>query len=145
MNCKAKDSRKERKTMAASRWHCWRLQAIAASSRARALYLHVESAVLDGEIACVDDTGRPVFRDLLFRRRHCVFIAFDLLYLNAKDLRILPLIERKAPLKKLLKRVHEFSILITSKVTALRLGSPCHPQLVSARCIAPTDAISFNP
>ena len=40
----------------------------------------VESAVLDGEIACVDDTGRPVFRDLLFPRRQCVFIAFDLLY-----------------------------------------------------------------
>jgi len=25
--------------------------------------------------------------DLLFRRRHWVFIAFDLLYLNGKDLR----------------------------------------------------------
>src|SRR5262249_55898617 len=46
----------------------------------------------------------PVFRDLLFRRRQCVFIAFDLLYLNGKDLRTLPLIERKATLKKLLRR-----------------------------------------
>ena len=36
-------------------------------------HLRVESAVLDGEIACVDDAGRPVFRDLLFRRRQtCV-------------------------------------------------------------------------
>jgi bifunctional non-homologous end joining protein LigD len=67
-------------------------------------HLRVESAVLDGEIACVDDAGRPVFRDLLFRRRQCVFIAFDLLYLNGKDLRMLPLIERKAALKKLLRR-----------------------------------------
>ena len=66
--------------------------------------LHVESAVLDGEIACVDDAGRPVFRDLLFRRRQSVFIAFDLLYLNGKDLRTSPLIERKAALKKLLRR-----------------------------------------
>ena len=66
-------------------------------------HLRVKSAVLDGEIACVDDAGRPVFRDLLFRRRQCVFIAFDLLYLNGKDLRTLPLIERKATLKKLLK------------------------------------------
>jgi len=41
---------------------------------------------------------------LLFRRRQCVFIAFDLLYLNGKDLRPLPLIERKAALKKLLRR-----------------------------------------
>ena len=67
-------------------------------------HLKVESAVLDGEIACVDENGRPVFRDLLFRRRQCVFIAFDLLYLNGKDLRTLPLIERKAMLKKLLRR-----------------------------------------
>jgi len=30
-----------------------------------AKYLLVESAVIDGEIACVDGDGRPVFRDLL--------------------------------------------------------------------------------
>jgi bifunctional non-homologous end joining protein LigD len=52
----------------------------------------------------VDETGRPVFRDLLFRRRQCVYIAFDLLYLNGKDLRTLPLIERKSMLKRLLSR-----------------------------------------
>ena len=56
------------------------------------------------EIACVDETGRPVFRDLLLRRRQCVFVAFDLLFLNGKDLRVLPLIERKRALKKLLRR-----------------------------------------
>src|SRR5262245_12088594 len=52
-------------------------------------HLRVESAVLDGEIACVDEFGWPVFRDLLFRKSQCVFIAFDLLYLNGKDLRTL--------------------------------------------------------
>jgi bifunctional non-homologous end joining protein LigD len=52
----------------------------------------------------VDDDGRPMFRDLLFRRRQCVFVAFDLLYLNGEDLRTLPLIERKAALRKLLRR-----------------------------------------
>src|SRR5262245_23438944 len=41
-------------------------------------HLRVESAVLDGEIACVNENGRPMFRDLLFRKRQCVFIAFDL-------------------------------------------------------------------
>ena len=61
-------------------------------------------AVLDGEIACVDDSGRPNFRSLLYRQRQCIFIAFDLLYLNGKDLRVLPLLERKAILKKLLRR-----------------------------------------
>ena len=69
-----------------------------------AKHLRVESAVLDGEIACVDEVGRPIFRDLLFRRRQCVFIAFDLLFLNGKDLRTLPLVERKAILKRLLRR-----------------------------------------
>jgi|SRR5215831_3036774 len=64
--------------------------------------LRVES-VLDGEIACVDDSGRSVFNDLLFRRRECVFFAFDLLFLNGDDLRELPLIERKARLKRLLR------------------------------------------
>ena len=67
-------------------------------------HLRVESAVLDGEIGCLDERGRPNFRDLLFRRRQCIFIAFDLLWLNGKDLRALPLLERKAMLKKLLRR-----------------------------------------
>ena len=61
-----------------------------------AKHLRVESAVLDGEIACLDESGRPTFRDLIFRKRQCIFIAFDLLYLNGKDLRTLPLIERKS-------------------------------------------------
>ena len=66
--------------------------------------LRVASAVLDGEIACVDDSGRSVFNDLLFRRRECVFFAFDLLFLNGEDLRGLSVIERKAVLKRLLRR-----------------------------------------
>jgi len=38
-------------------------------------HLRVESAVLDGEIACLDPDGRPNFRDLLFRQKECTFIA----------------------------------------------------------------------
>ena len=60
--------------------------------------------MLDGEIACVDDSGRSVFNDLLFRRRECVFFAFDLLFLNGEHLRELPLIARKARLQRLLRR-----------------------------------------
>jgi bifunctional non-homologous end joining protein LigD len=66
--------------------------------------LRVENAVIDGEIACVDDAGRSIFNDLMFRRRECLFFAFDLLHLNGEDLRGLPLIERKARLKRLLRR-----------------------------------------
>jgi ATP-dependent DNA ligase len=47
---------------------------------------------------------RPVFKDLLFRKSTCIFVAFDLLYLNGEDLRTLPLIERKRQLRKLLGR-----------------------------------------
>jgi len=66
-----------------------------------AKHLGVESAVMDGEIACLDELGRPVFRDLLCRPRRCVFVAFDLLFLNGKDLRTWPLLQRKAALQKI--------------------------------------------
>jgi bifunctional non-homologous end joining protein LigD len=69
-----------------------------------AKHLRVESAVLDGEICCLDEDGRPNFRDLLFRKRQAIFIAFDLLYLNGRDLRALPLVERKAKLKRVIRR-----------------------------------------
>jgi ATP-dependent DNA ligase len=42
--------------------------------------------------------------DLLFRRRECLFVAFDLPYLNGEDPRSFPLVERKARLKRLLRR-----------------------------------------
>jgi hypothetical protein len=35
-----------------------------------------------------------MFRDLLFRKKQCVFIAFDLLFLNGKDLRTGPFLGR---------------------------------------------------
>ena len=68
-----------------------------------AKHIAVQHAVLDGEIACIDGKGRPVFKDLLFGKSACVFVAFDLLFLNGKDLRVLPLIERKRQLRKLLR------------------------------------------
>jgi bifunctional non-homologous end joining protein LigD len=64
--------------------------------------LRVTSAIVDGEVICVDETGRPIFIDLLRRKEPC-FVAFDLLWLNG-ELRPLPLIERKKRLKRLLAR-----------------------------------------
>jgi ATP-dependent DNA ligase len=49
-------------------------------------------------------SGRSIFNDLLFRRRQCLFFAFDLLHLNGEDLRGLPVVERKARLRRLLRR-----------------------------------------
>jgi bifunctional non-homologous end joining protein LigD len=66
--------------------------------------LRITDAVLDGELISADASGRPIFMDLLRRRAPACFIAFDLLWLNGEDLRSLPLIERKARLKRLLRR-----------------------------------------
>jgi bifunctional non-homologous end joining protein LigD len=52
--------------------------------------LRVSDAILDSEVICVDETGRPIFLDLLRRKEPC-FVAFDLLWLNGEDLRPLPL------------------------------------------------------
>jgi bifunctional non-homologous end joining protein LigD len=47
--------------------------------------VRVRFAVLDGEIACLDVTGRSVFNDLFYRRREPVFVAFDVLSVNGED------------------------------------------------------------
>jgi bifunctional non-homologous end joining protein LigD len=66
--------------------------------------LKVQNAVVDGELVCLDAEGRSIFNELLFRRGHAIFYAFDLLYLNGRDLRQLPLIERKEKLRTLIEK-----------------------------------------
>src|SRR4030095_5326756 len=63
--------------------------------------LKVRNAVLDGEIVAVDEAGLPAFYDLMKRKREVVYFAFDLLWLNGKDLRDLPLLERKKILRSI--------------------------------------------
>ena len=58
--------------------------------------LQIESAVIDGEIVCIDHQGKPQFRDLLFHRGDPCFFAFDLLHIGGQDLRTHPLLDRKA-------------------------------------------------
>ena len=64
--------------------------------------LKVESAVFDGEIVCLNDEGKPEFRDLLHRRGEPRFVAFDLLWFNGQDLTYAPLTERKHKLRSIL-------------------------------------------
>jgi bifunctional non-homologous end joining protein LigD len=59
----------------------------------------VSDAVLDGEIVCIDEKGIPQFYNLMRRRSPQHYYAFDILWLNGRDLRGLPLLERKALLK----------------------------------------------
>ena len=65
-------------------------------------HLKGHDAVLDGEICCLDQFGRSQFQQLLFRRAQPLFYAFDLLWLDGKDVRGLPLLERKTHLRKLI-------------------------------------------
>jgi bifunctional non-homologous end joining protein LigD len=81
-----------------------------ALNEALPIKLRAASAVLDGEIVCLDADGKPQFRDLLFRRAEPLFYAFDILwdehgktdkeeenrrFRSGEDLRYLPLIDRK--------------------------------------------------
>jgi len=80
-------------------------------------HIKAQTAIVDGEIAALNERGVPSF-ELLQRRinvsdassvatlaRHhpVVFYAFDLLYLDGRDLRGLALIERKRLLKEALR------------------------------------------
>ena len=59
-------------------------------------------AILDGEIVHLDANGKPQFYHLLRRRSPQYFVAFDLLWLRGRDLRGVPLIERKRGLAQLM-------------------------------------------
>jgi bifunctional non-homologous end joining protein LigD len=80
-------------------------------------HIKAKTAILDGEIAALDPRGLPSFELLqsrinvaeesaiatLSRNLPVVIFLFDLLYLNGRDLRGEPLIERKRLLKEVLE------------------------------------------
>jgi len=68
-------------------------------NRALPLECQARSAVLDGEIVCLDKKGNSQFKNLMFRRDEPRFYAFDLLSCNGEELRYLPLSERKHRLR----------------------------------------------
>jgi bifunctional non-homologous end joining protein LigD len=72
---------------------------------ADAWHISAGSAIIDGEVVVPAANGTTDFsvlqNELKGRSKKIVLVAFDLLYLNGYDLRNLPLIERKALLKKL--------------------------------------------
>lgn len=84
----------------------------------RAIHVRAESAIIDGEIVAIDELGLPCFDELRRTRRSCsiVYYAFDLLELDGKDLRPLPLLKRKASLKRILGRARNNRIRFTEHV-----------------------------
>jgi bifunctional non-homologous end joining protein LigD len=89
--------------------------------------LKVQSAILDGEVIAPDPTGRPVFNRLQRRQGPFQYIAFDLLWLNGKDLRSLPLEERR---RKLLGILPKSSRLITASLVQVGSGAKLYDLMV---------------
>jgi bifunctional non-homologous end joining protein LigD len=71
-----------------------------------AWHVNAGSAIIDGEVVVPAANGTTDFsvlqNELKGRSAKIVMVAFDLLYLNGRDLRGLPLHERKAVLKKII-------------------------------------------
>jgi bifunctional non-homologous end joining protein LigD len=69
--------------------------------------LACRSCLIDGEVVICGEDGVPVFDRLRYGRQpqsEAVLFAFDLLELGAKDLRRVPLEERKGALAKLVRK-----------------------------------------
>jgi bifunctional non-homologous end joining protein LigD len=89
--------------------------------------LDVQDAIIDGEIVALDEKGRSSFQLLQAfamgqERPAIVYYGFDLLRLNGKDLRSLPIEDRKAKLEELLKKpsgVIRYSVSFTEDVEKL--------------------------
>jgi bifunctional non-homologous end joining protein LigD len=57
--------------------------------------IDARDAILDGEIVALDRNGRPSFRELMRHTSTVAYAVFDVLWLNGRDLRPLPLERRK--------------------------------------------------
>jgi bifunctional non-homologous end joining protein LigD len=91
------------------RGHCWfvsrrkhKFHGFREPAAALVREVNAEVAVLDGELAVADQTGRTVFAAMMKHRQQARFYAFDLLYLNGEDIRKWPLLTRKDKLRRIL-------------------------------------------
>ena len=87
--------------------------------------LPAERVILDGEIAALDEKGRSSFQLLqLFKSSggiSLVYFAFDLLFLDGKDLRKEPLSARRNLLAQVLKKSPE-NIRLSDELSVRILG-----------------------
>lgn len=78
--------------------------------------LDVDSAIFDGELVALDENGKSHFQKLQGSLKSkndkgLIYYIFDLLYLNGKDLRELPFLERKEMLRGVLKKAPKNIVL----------------------------------
>jgi bifunctional non-homologous end joining protein LigD len=88
--------------------------------------LGVQDAIIDGEIVALDEKGRSSFQllqgfDMGTERPPIIFYAFDLLQLDGKDLKPLPIEERKAKLAEVINPTGalRYSISFTKDIDEL--------------------------
>jgi bifunctional non-homologous end joining protein LigD len=67
--------------------------------------VRAHSAVLDGEVCCLNPDGRSNFKQLLYRREWPYFYAFDVLSIDGDDLTARPLVERKRHLRRIMPTI----------------------------------------
>ena len=68
-------------------------------------------AIIDGEIVCLDSDGRPHFDRLFYRRDAPYFYGFEIVSLDGRDLRALPLLSaRRYFAESSRDRIHACSI-----------------------------------
>jgi bifunctional non-homologous end joining protein LigD len=65
------------------------------------------SWVIDAEACVVDENGIPRFRAMQRARQTVVLFVFDILFKGSRDIRKLPLLERKALLRRLVPQGHK--------------------------------------
>ncbi len=88
------------------------------STAAEVAKLPCESATLDGEVVVLDETGNSSFANLqaAFQdgaKHQLTYFCFDLLHLEGRNTRELPLIERKTLLERLISGADEGTVRIS--------------------------------
>lgn len=106
--------------------------------------VHASSAILDGELAVLDDVGRPRFELIQRHERQAVYFVFDILQVDGIDTIDLPYEERRRILREVVEPGPNWSVpahhigdgaaLLEATraqelegVMAKRLGSPYQP------------------
>ena len=88
--------------------------------------LPVRGAIIDGELVAVENDGRHSFQRLQNSfadgAARLIYYAFDLLYVDGRDLRAAPLIERKKSLQSLLSDGAETGGMAVIRYSEHRIG-----------------------
>ncbi len=78
--------------------------------------LKIPEVVLDGEIVALDESGTPRFQLLQQGERRETMFVFDILWLDGRDLRKLPYVERRALLETLIGRRRTGIVAVSQRI-----------------------------